>query len=236
MIKKMIKKLKTAIFIFLGTTQMIFSMSIGPIYFSQRIDGNGGYQEYEIDNPTFSNKRYKIQLLSSAENKKERDEINKWIEVYPKVLTVPPKSTGKIKVLIKASSNAKVGEYEFTLLPTPITIPTLENSKNDKKIANVAVKAPLHFSMGLKGYVGDLGSLEKDLKIEKVKTNSGLKVKIKNNLKREVVLDVLVTEHKDKSRDVLKIKSGEEVEKLYSKGQKLEIKEAPTQKDIKTIF
>lgn len=228
------KILFSIVLIILTTTS--FSMSIGPIYFNQRIDGTGGYQEYEIDNPTFSTKRYKIKVVPDTNDKKLKEQMEKWIEVYPKVLTIQPKSTGKVKLLIKAPTNTKPGEYSFVLAPTPITIPTLENKKSDSKLAMVGIKAPLHFSMVLNGYVGNLGDIYKDLKIEKINDKEGLKIKISNTMKREVALDILVADNKTRYRDLLKVKAGKEIEKLYKNAKKIEIKEAPTELELKTIY
>ncbi len=235
MLKKISKVIYLGIF-FILTVFSSYAMSIGPIYFNQRIDGNGGYQEYEIDNASFSTKRYKIQVIPQTNNKELMKKMEKWVEVYPRVLTIPPKSSGKVKVLIKSPSNTKPGEYSFTLAPTPITIPTLENKNGDSKLATIGIQAPLHFSMALNGYVGNLGDIYKDIKIEKLKDKDGLKVKIENNMKREIALDILVTDNKTRYRDMLRIKAGKTVEKTYKNGKKLEIKEAPTGLEIKTIY
>lgn len=235
MLKKIIKVTYIGVF-FILTIINTFTMSIGPIYFNQRIDGSGGYQEYEIDNTSFSTKRYKIQVTPQTSNKELMKQMEKWVEVYPKVLTIPPKSTGKVKVLIKSPPNTKPGEYSFTLAPTPITIPTLENKNGNSKLATIGINAPLHFSMALNGYVGNLGDVFKDIKIEKLKDKNGLKVKIENNMKREVALDILVTDNKTRYRDILRIKAGKTIEKTYKNGKKLEIKEAPTGLEIKTIY
>lgn len=235
MLEKFIKTLYIGLF-FTLTIFNSYAMSIGPIYFNQRIDGNGGYQEYEIDNETFNTKRYKIQVTPQTNDKELMKKMEKWVEVYPKVLSIPPKSTGKIKVMIKSPPDTKVGEYSFLLNPTPITIPTLENKKDDSKLATIGLKASLQLSMTLNGYVGNLGDVYKDIKIEKIKDNDGLKVKIENNMRREVALDILVTNNKTRYRDLLKIKAGKTIEKTYKNGKKLEIKEAPTGLDIKTIY
>ncbi len=235
MLKKYLKKMSLGLFYILAIVNT-YAMTMGPIYFNQRIDGAGGYQEYEIGNDSFSRKRYKVQVTPDTENKKMKAEMEKWVEVYPKVLTIPPKSIGKVKVLIKSPPNTKPGEYSFVLSPTPITIPTLENKKNDSKLATIGIKAPLHFSMVLNGYVGNLGNIYKDVKIEKLKDSDGLKVKITNDMKREIALDILVTDNKTRYRDLLKIKTGKTIEKTYKNGKKLEIKEASTQLEIKTVY
>ncbi len=217
------------------TTVTSFSMSIGPIYFNQRIDGEGGYQEYEIDNPSFNTRRYKIRVTAENEDKKLAEEMQKWVEVYPKVLTIQPKSSGKVKLLIKAGPNAKPGEYKFVLSPTPITIPTLENKKSDSKLATVSLRAPIHFSLGLNAYVGNLGDVKKDLKIEKTTGKDGIGVKFQNDMQREVALDIVVTD-KSRWRDLIRVEKGKTFEKLYKNAKKLEIKEAPTQIELKTLY
>lgn len=234
MIKNYIRKFILSIALITITIKS-FSMSIGPIYFNQRIDGSGGYQEYEIDNESFTTRRYKIQVVPITENKKIKEQMEKWLEVYPKILTIPPKSKGTIKVLIKASEDTKIGEYEFLLAPTPITIPTLEKKNTDSKIAVIDVKAPLHFSMVLKGHVGNLGDIYRDVKIEKLKSKDGLKIKITNDMKREVALDILVKENEKVYRDLLKIKPEKAIEKEYKNGEKIEIKEAATEIELKEI-
>ncbi len=153
-----------------------------------------------------------------------------------KVLTISPKSSGKVKLLIKAGANAKPREYKFVLSPTPITIPTLENKKNDSKLATVSLKAPIYFSMGLNAYVGNLGDIKRDLKIEKYTGKGGIGLKVKNDLKREVALDILVIDKNTRWRDLIKIQKGETFEKLYKNAKKLEIKDAPTQVELKTLY
>ncbi|WP_407536456.1 hypothetical protein [Cetobacterium somerae] len=213
-----------------------FSMSIGPIYFNQRIDGAGGFEEYTIDNETYNTTRYKIQVKPVTSDAKLQKEMEKWVEVYPKVLTIPPKSSGKVKVLIKSAPNTKPGEYKFSISPTPLTIPTLENKKSDSKLAAVGIKAPLHFSMGLSAYVGNLGDIHKDLKIEKIKSKDGIKFEVDNKLKREVALEILVTSKKTRYRDVLKVKAGGKITKAYPEATKLEITEASTKIELKNLY
>lgn len=235
MLKKHIRKFIFGVSLIIATATS-FSMSIGPVYFNQRIDGAGGYQEYTIDNDTYNTKRYKIQVTPNTTDKKLYQEMAKWIEVYPKVLTIKPKSSQKVKVLIKAAPNTKPGEYRFILSPTPIVVPTLENKKSDSKLAAVGIKAPLHFSMGLNAYVGTLGDIHKDLIIDKLKYKDGLKISLDNKLKREVALDIIVTSKKTRYRDVLRVKAGEKIDRTFKEATKLEIKEAATEIEITTIY
>lgn len=217
---------------FLSMKLASFAMSIGPIYFNQRIDGNGGYQEYEIENESFSTNRYKISVIPETNKEEERNQMKKWVSVYPKVLTVKPKSKGKVKVLIKAGANVKPGEYKFILKPTPIVVPVLNENKLGK--ASVALKAPLNFSLGLNGYVGSLGDVRKDIKIERTKTSAGTRLKVVNNMKREVALDISIRKGGEGGDeiDLLKIKPGTSFEKMYKGGKKIEVREAPTKIEI----
>lgn len=235
MIKKLIRGMSIGLLFISLTAMNVFSMSIGPIYFNQRIDGSGGYQEYEIDNPTFQIKRYKIEVIPDTQNPQMKNQMGKWVDVYPKVLNIQPKSIGKVKVLIKAPPGTKSGEYSFILVPTPITIPTLDNEKEKSELATVGINAPLHFSMVLNGYVGDLGNIHKDMKVEEFKDSNGLKIRITNKMKREVALDIIVTDSQTRYRDLIRVKAGKVYEKTYRNARKLEIKEAPTQIEIKTI-
>lgn len=210
-------------------------MSMGPIYFNHRIDGSGGYQEYEIDNVSLTARRYKIKVIPHTNNIKLKNKMNKWIDVYPKILTVPPKSSKKFKVLITADKNTRPGEYEFVLTPTPVVIPVLEKKKSDSKLAIISTKTVLHFSMVINSYVGNLGDIKKDLVISELKTKDGIKIKIKNKMKREVALDIMVTDKDKRKRDLLKVKKGQTIEKKFNYAKKIEIKDAPTEEEIIVI-
>lgn len=230
------KKIVTSLLLFLVFFTTSFSTSIAPIYFNKRIDGAGGYQEYKISNSTLATMRYKVQVIPETKDEKMMEEMDKWVEVYPKFLIIPPKSTKTVKVLIKTKGNPKPAEYAFDLMLNPVVIPTLKDEESESKLAVLSgQKVGISFALVLNGYVGNLGNISKDLEITKIKSAEGLGIKIKNALKREVALDIIVTTEKSRHRDLIKIKSGEELKKIYPQAESLEIKEAPTGIELKKI-
>lgn len=222
---KILKILITGM-IFIGTSIVSLAVtSISPIYFNQRIDKNGGYQEYEIENDSYDTVRYKVEVLPEVGDKEEFKRMKKWVEIYPKVLVVKPKSSGKVKVMIKADNNAKKGEYNFTLTPTPIVIPKIEERKNQENVALIKAKAPLVLSMGIDGYVGDFGDVTERIIVSK-KEN---RITIKNTLDRRVVLDMLVNERINTWRDNVTLEKGQEIIEEFDKETKfVTISEAAT--------
>lgn len=173
-------KASISIFLFLCISLSSYSFRLDNIYYNQRIDGeDGGYREFYIVNQYLQKQRYKINILPGNDN-----DGSKFVEVYPKVITVDPKGKGTVKVFMKAPKGTKIGEYKFNLQFQPINIPTLAKNKDGLTTgtANINI-APV---IELKGYVGDVDFSKvldfKDLKIE-YKENKGVVVtgKISNN-------------------------------------------------------
>ena len=158
-----------------------FAFQIGPTVFDKRIDGEGAYQEFEITNDTFDKQRYKIDI-SGVENK----EFKNWVEIYPKVLTIEPKSSKKFKVLIKAPNNTPNGEYKFVVSPTAIKVPILnKNKENNKNQITLQGEMTLAIALEMRAYVGDLGDIKNDIQIKNIKKDGDtLRFEVKNNLDR----------------------------------------------------
>ncbi|MGL5202045.1 hypothetical protein [Cetobacterium sp.] len=150
-----------------------YSFKLQNIYFNQRMDGeNGGYREFYITNDYLTRQRYKVNILPVPLN-----DGAKFIEVYPKVITIDPQSKGTVKVFAKAPQNIKKGEYAFNLQFQPINIPTLAKNRDGitAGTSNIGV-API---IELKGYIGDIKFDEvleiEDIKVEK-SSNKGVVV------------------------------------------------------------
>lgn len=158
-----------------------FAFQIGPTVFDKRIDGEGAYQEFEITNDTFDKQRYKIDI-SGVENK----EFKNWVEIYPKVLTIEPKSSKKFKVLIKAPNNTPNGEYKFVVSPNAIKVPILnKNKENNKNQITLQGEMTLAIALEMRAYVGDLGDIKNDIQIKNIKKDGDtLRFEVKNNLDR----------------------------------------------------
>lgn len=152
-----------------------------PMKFDKKIDGNGGYQEYQVENPTNETLRYKI--YKKPESKDLRDKgivgsMDKWIDFYPKILTIPPKSKGIVKMAIKAPKSAKPGEYAARIGTSPVAIPKVGESA---ETINAQISLPVGTEIQIFGYVGDVApKIEGQLKEKKTGNGSFVAGKVKN--------------------------------------------------------
>lgn len=159
-LKKYKKSILIVIFILFSLNS--YSFRLQNIYFNQRIDGeNGGYREFYIVNDHLTRQRYRINILSGNLN-----DGAKFVEVYPKVITVEPQSKGTVKVFVKMPKESREGEYDFNLQFQPINIPTL--ARNKEGVATGTSNIGISPVIELKGYVGDV-DFNKVLKIDDLK-------------------------------------------------------------------
>lgn len=149
--------------------------------FDKRIDGNGGYQEYQVDNPTNETIRYKIYKKSETKDLRDKGilgSMDRWIDFYPKILTIPPKSRGIVKMAIRAPKNTKVGEYAARIGTVPIAIP---KAGGEAETINAQISLPVGTEIQIFGYVGELvPKVEGSLKVKKTQKGSFVEGKIKN--------------------------------------------------------
>lgn len=152
-------------FLFLMMVSVSYAFRLEGIDFNQRMDGkDGGYREFKIINDGIERQRYKINVLKS-EGTTTKD-ASKFIEVFPKVVTVNPKEVGMFKIFAKAPDTAEKGLYSFMLELKPIGIPTLAKAKEGLVTGSVNVNiAPL---VEMYGYVGEV-DFQKVLRFEEIK-------------------------------------------------------------------
>lgn len=148
----LLKKYKKSVLIGIFFLKFLssYSFKLQNISFNQRMDTpEGGYREFYIKNDYLSKQRYKVNVLAS----KEKDG-SKFVEVYPKVITIDPQSKGTIKVFAKAPQTEDKGEYRFQLQFQPINIPTLSKNKDGKitGTSNINI-APV---IEVKSYIGEI--------------------------------------------------------------------------------
>lgn len=176
--------------LYLLICSIAFGFRMQPSYYDQRIDGEGGYAEINYKNTGNDALRYKFILYPG-----EKNDMSKWIELYPKVLTIPPKSIGKLKIFAKAPTGVKEGEYNFSLYAKPIVIPTIKKGEKENKIS-VNATTIISMNIGLSGYVGD-PKLKENIKFEKFNFyNNGkgisLNGEVKNNSFRGVSIGLRI--------------------------------------------
>lgn len=156
------------IFVFLLNNISSYSFILEDIDFNQRMDTlEGGYRELNIINNNLVKQRYKINVLPSKIN-----DGSKFVQVYPKVITIEPKSKGLVKVFGKAPATTTKGEYRFNLQFQPINIPTLAKAREGMTVGNTNIRvAPI---VEMRGYVGEI-DFEKAIKFENIIIEKNLK-------------------------------------------------------------
>ena len=151
----------------------------------------GAYQEFNLYNDTTIPFRYKITPVAMTDNELVKD-MSKWVEVYPKIVTVNPTESKKFKVYVKADKNAETGDYGTFLNIRQMSAPKLKGEEEQNIGAGMVIMVNLN--MGIYGYVG-----EKEPKIEtteptvyKKGEKSFLKMKLANKTNRLVRLKIEV--------------------------------------------
>lgn len=148
----------TILFIFL--TIKGFAFEIDSTAFEQRIDG-GGYREFSLNNRSEKTVRYKIEIKEDERDGKQKD-MSKWVEVYPKVMTIPPLQKRVLKVFAKSPLETPKGEYGFRLIITPLNVPTLSEKQGKIQVNSSIDFIPVIY---MYGHVGD-PEFEKNIELE----------------------------------------------------------------------
>lgn len=132
------------IFILLSVSMFAFKLS--PDYFDKRVDGKGGSQEITFWNDSNESIRYRIYVESPEEG---NPDMSKWVEVYPQILTIKPKSTGKVRVFAKVPAGAEGKEYQFYLGARTVAIPKNEGG------SGAQLSMPINLRIKMYGYNGE---------------------------------------------------------------------------------
>ena len=141
------------IFMFIISFINVFGyINIAPSSFDKNI-GKGGYQEFTLYNQTNIPFRYKITPIAMENNKKVSGDMSKWIEVYPKIVTVNPQDSKKFKVYIKAPKEVVNGDYGAFLNIRQMSAPKIKDDKKENLGAGAIIMVNLN--LGIYGYVGD---------------------------------------------------------------------------------
>lgn len=170
-------------------------INISPTTLDKNI-GTGAYEEFTFYNNTTVPMRYKLSVIP-MEDKSVKD-MSKWVEVYPKVVTVYPSSNETFKLYVQAPKNTADGDYGAFLNIRQVSAPKLEGDAGEQNVA-AGMMVMVNVNMGLYGYVGD--------KIPTVETttpvvvrdgeNQKLQMEIKNTTNRLVRLKVEVKSKKN---------------------------------------
>lgn len=203
----------------------------------------GAYQEFTLYNDTTIPFRYKITPIEMVGNSKVND-MSKWIEVYPKIVTVRPAESKKFKVYVKADKEALEGDYGAFLNIRQMSAPKLKGEETENMGAGMVIMVNLN--MGIYGYVGDeTPSIEvSEPSVYKKDGKSFLKMKVKNKTNRLVKMEVQVEGKKGRYFLVGSARAfkGEtlvfdnEIKRIEDmKARKIIIKDTETEKIIKEV-
>ena len=137
------------IILFLFLFKLSFSyINIHPLFFDKPIDHNGSYQEFTLFNQSSDPILYRIYVEENPKNKEMS--MHKWVNFYPRSLTLKPGEIGKIQMSIASHSKLPKGEYSTIFGIREIPIFQKEKTEN----SNLSVYTDL--KMVLNGYAGNI--------------------------------------------------------------------------------
>lgn len=137
--------------IFVCLTCYSYAFTFSPLNFDKRIDSDEAYQEFFIKNDSNKTLKYQIQVFS---NNKEND-ISKYITVYPKVITIEPKTRGSFKVFVDDSKEITDGQKGFMINIRNLKLPNINSVGKNESNSSVGFKMALNLEMfAYKGEVG----------------------------------------------------------------------------------
>ena len=148
------------IFMILFYSMTCFSFEFSPLGFDKRIDTGEGYGEFIYTNSSNEIIRYKINVYSTG----KKNDISKFVTVYPKILTIKPLSSAKLKIFVESPPILNKGIYNFMIGSENISIPFLQENRNNNISPAVSFKTSVGLEM--QAYVG---GIKDDFKIKNEK-------------------------------------------------------------------
>ena len=88
-------------------------INIHPTFFDKPIDFGGSYQEFTLFNQSSDTVLYRIYCKSYKDSSNK--DMSKWVNFYPRSITLAPGESGKIQVSIASNSKIEAGEYSTIL-------------------------------------------------------------------------------------------------------------------------
>ena len=144
-------------------------VNIQPTHFDKKIDFDGSYQEYTLFNQSNTPVTYRI--YSEPYSKGDKD-MSKWINFYPRSLTLQPGETGKIQVSI--ASQKKIPSGEYTAVLGVRELPLYEKVITEKK-AGLGILTDL--KIVLNGYSGNISPKLQFSNLKTVVENNSISLK-----------------------------------------------------------
>lgn len=130
-------------FLLVFYSALAFKMEV--INFDKSLEN--GYREFIIHNDGVKKIRYRIKITPSG-----KEDVTDNIDVFPKILTIEPKSSQVLKMFGTGKRKLENKEYPFVLSFEQIVIPTL--GKSDGKTVSGTSTMALVPSIQMKGHGG----------------------------------------------------------------------------------
>lgn len=131
------------IVVFLCNSLFSFSFEFSPVGFDKRIDTGEGYGEFQYHNSTLEIQRYKISIMETG----NKNDIGKYVSIYPNIITVKPQSSTTLKVYVQAPSTLKKGLYSFMLRSQSVPVPFLQKKQDGRISPAVSMKTSVVLEM-----------------------------------------------------------------------------------------
>jgi hypothetical protein len=125
-----------------------FGFKLAPDFFDKRVDGKGSSQEITFWNDSTETVRYRVYVESSEE---KNFDMAKWVEIYPQIITLKPKSTGKVRLFAKAPQEQPIGEYQFYFGIRTLSLPKTNSESQESQIS-----LPINLKIKMYGYNGEI--------------------------------------------------------------------------------
>lgn len=119
-------------------------INIYPVKFEKDIT-KGGFEEYTLYNRTKKIRKYRIYIEEVPEGKG----MEKWVEVYPRSITLEPLEEKSVQVYVEAPKDVAEGKYQANLVLKEVGLPATMRDEENKKKHNVLTMVKIR----LKGIV-----------------------------------------------------------------------------------
>lgn len=118
-------------------------INIYPTKFDKNIKEEA-YEEFTLYNRTQRDLKYRVYL----EDLPNENSMTKWIEVYPRSISLKPLEEKTIKLLVSAPKNTPKGKYTSNLIIKEVEDPLMKKNQDDKKVQLLTL-----LKLKLNGYI-----------------------------------------------------------------------------------
>lgn len=217
--------------LYLVVSSFVYSyVNIYPLTFDKRIDGIGEVEEYQLYNGTNSTIRY---VFTIAKTKDEKD-MSKWIEFYPKTLSLKPGKEGIVKIFIKAPKGTEAGEYTAIFGVKEMPAPSEKDMRENK---GSSIKILTNLKITIAGYIGEIEPkiVEERVFLTKDEGKLDFQGEVRNIGQRRGTFSFYLSDSKEKKLFYMGQKRLLKDEKIELKEFNQEIKEREILKNIKSF-